>query len=119
VASTYQVQVKNVAGVKKITASLDASMPTNTTLTMTMAAPSGATSAGPVVMSTTTTDMVVNIAGINPASTQAITYAFSATVAAEIWVVPPVAPVRSSVAPLVMLWPLSIRLTLSAVAEPL
>ena len=84
VASTYQVQVKNVAGVKKITASLDASMPTNTTLTMTMAAPSGATSAGPVVMSTTTTDMVVNIAGINPASTQAITYAFSATVAAGV-----------------------------------
>jgi hypothetical protein len=28
--------------------------------------------------------MVVNIAGINPASTQAITYAFSATVAAGV-----------------------------------
>jgi hypothetical protein len=84
VASTYLVQVKPVAGVKKITAALDASMPANTSLTMTMAAPTGATSAGPVVMSTTTTDMVVNLASVNPASTQAITYAFSATVAAGV-----------------------------------
>jgi hypothetical protein len=82
VASTYLVQVKPVAGVKKITAALDAAMPANTTLTITMAAPAGATSLGPVVMSTTTTDMVVNLAGINPGSTQGITYAFSARVAA-------------------------------------
>jgi hypothetical protein len=84
VASTYLVQVKNTAGVKKITAALDASMPANTTLTMTMAAPPGATSAGPVVMSTTTTDMVVGLAGINPASTHAITYTFRSTVAAGV-----------------------------------
>jgi hypothetical protein len=84
VASTYTVQVKPVAGVKKITAQLDLAMPTNTTLTMTLAAPPGATSQGPVVMSTTATDMVVNLASINPSQTRAITYSFSATVAAGV-----------------------------------
>jgi hypothetical protein len=84
VASTYTVQVKPVAGAKKITAQLDLAMPTNTTLTMTLAAPAGATSQGPVVMTTTATDMVVNLSSINPSQTRAITYAFSATVAAGV-----------------------------------
>jgi len=84
VASTYTVQVKPAAGVKKITAQLDLAMPTNTTLTMTLAAPAGATSQGPVIMSTTATDMVVNLASINPSQTRAITYSFSATVAAGV-----------------------------------
>lgn len=51
------------------------------------------------------------------ASLMGLMVSFSAAVAAEICVVPPVVPVRSSVVPLVIACPLSIRLALSAVAQ--
>ncbi len=53
------------------------------------------------------------------ASFTAVMVSLNATVADEISVAPPVAPVRLSVAPLLMVWPLSIRLAPSAVAAPL
>ena len=53
------------------------------------------------------------------ASFTGVMVSFNATVAVEIWVDPPVAPVKLIVAPLVIVWPLSIRLALSAVADPL
>ena len=59
-------------------------MPAGTILTATLAAPSGATSLGAVSLDTTPRDVVVNIAGINPGTSQGITYGFSATVAAGV-----------------------------------
>ena len=53
------------------------------------------------------------------ASFTGLMVSLKATVADEICVVPPVAPVRLIVAPLVIVRPLSIKLALSAVAEPL
>ena len=84
IATTYFVRVKNIAGVKKITAQIDTPMPPATTLTVALAAPSGATSLGAVSLDTTPRDVVVNISGINPGVTRGITYVFSATVAAGV-----------------------------------
>ncbi len=53
------------------------------------------------------------------ASFTGLMVSLSATVADEICVVPPVAPVKLSVPPLLIACPLSIRLALSAVAAPL
>ena len=53
------------------------------------------------------------------ASFTALMVSLKATAAVEIWVEPPVAPVRLRTAPLVIVWPLSIRLAVSAVADPL
>src|SRR5258706_183827 len=53
------------------------------------------------------------------ASLTAVTVSDRATTPEEMWVVPPVAPVRSRATPLVMLWPLSIRLALRPGAGPL
>lgn len=82
-SATYFVKVKNVAGVKKITASLDANMPIGTSLTIDLAPSAGATSLGAVSLSVTTQDVVVNIAREN-GSTLGITYTFTATVAAGV-----------------------------------
>lgn len=82
-ATTYFVKVKNSAGVKKITASLNSPMPVGTTLTLQMVAPSGATSLGAVGLDATARDVVVNISKQNGV-TLGITYAFTATVAAGV-----------------------------------
>lgn len=81
--TTYFVKVKNIAGIHKITAQLNAPMPAGTTLTISMVAPAGATSLGAVTLDATPRDVVVNIDKENGA-TNTITYAFSATVAAGV-----------------------------------
>lgn len=68
---------------KKITAQLDVPMPAGTTLTATYAALGGGTSSGPVALDATARDMVINI-GAAFGGTAAITYVFSATVAAGV-----------------------------------
>ena len=82
--NSYFVLVKNAAGVKKITAQLDLPMPPFTTLSINMVAPFGATALGPVNLTTTSQDIVVNLAKVNPGSSQGITYVFSATVLAGV-----------------------------------
>lgn len=82
-ATTYFVRVKNGAGIMKITAEINALMPTGTTLAISLVAPAGATSLGAVSLDQTARDVVVNIAKENGA-TNAITYTFSATVAAGV-----------------------------------
>ncbi|MEP6989911.1 MAG: hypothetical protein ABJA80_03200 [bacterium] len=81
--TTYFVKAKNAAGPQKITAHLDSPMPAGTTLTITMSAPSGATSLGPVTLDMTDRDIVINIARDN-GSTNGITYVFTATVSAGV-----------------------------------
>ena len=58
-------------------------MPSGTTLTANLAAPSGATSAGAVALSTKAADLVTGISTLN-ASGLAITYSLSATTAAGV-----------------------------------
>ena len=80
-ATTYTVKVPTKT-VKKITAQLDSNMPLGTTLTVSLAPPTGASSV-PVVLSTTVTDAVTNITSKNN-QTKAITYTLNATVAAGV-----------------------------------
>jgi hypothetical protein len=83
-STTYTVVTPNPAGrTYKITAQLDALMPTNVTLTATLAAPTGATSVGPVALDLTARDMVTGIPRSTNA-TQSITYQLSATVSAGV-----------------------------------
>jgi hypothetical protein len=82
-ASTTYTVTTFFGGSKKITASLNAAMPANVTLTATYNAPSGATSTGPVNLDTTARDMVTNINNeFN--SSNGITYTLSATVLAGV-----------------------------------
>ena len=81
-ATTYRITTL-FAPRKKITASLNAPMPASTTLLATFAATGGGTSNGPVALDATTRDLVVNI-GTTFNTTGAITYTFSATVAAGV-----------------------------------
>jgi hypothetical protein len=82
--TTYNVRVKNNQGIKKIVARINAAMPAGTTLQLSMAPPVGATSPGPVSLTTVNQDIVNNIANVNPTVTLPITYTFSATVAAGV-----------------------------------
>ena len=68
---------------KKITAQLNAPMPTGMTLTATYAAAGGGTSVGPVVLDATARNMVVNMGAALGGNTT-ITYVLSATVAAGV-----------------------------------
>ncbi len=68
---------------KKITGSIDAAMPANTTLKVNLTAPTGASSAGSVTLSTTAADLVTGIATLAE-SGLTITYTFSATVSAGV-----------------------------------
>ena len=79
--STYSVTT-NQSGAK-ITAAIDAAMPTGVTLSTTLAAPSGGTSAGIKSLSATATDVVTGITKLNAAGL-AITYQLDATAAAGV-----------------------------------
>jgi hypothetical protein len=79
-ATTYDVRVGNNS-VMKITARLDAPPPPGMTVTISPAAPAGATSLGPVALDMSARDVVVNISGVN---SQAITYQVSAPVSAGV-----------------------------------
>ena len=80
---TYFIKAKHPAGAQKIQAQLDSPMPAGTTLTLQMVASPGATSMGAVSLDATPRDIVVNIDKEN-GSTYAMTYTFSATVAAGV-----------------------------------
>ena len=76
---TITVSVPNA----KITAHLDAPMPSGVTLAVTLAAPPGATSLSQVPLDATPRDVVTGL-GITTGSTHSITYHLSATVAAGV-----------------------------------
>jgi hypothetical protein len=67
----------------KITASLNAALPANVTLTVDLAAPSGATSAGAQSLGTTSVDLVTAITRVAE-SALGVTYTLSATAAAGV-----------------------------------
>ena len=67
----------------KVTGQLNAAMPTGMTLTATLAAPPGATSAGAVQLDATARDLVTNIVLLSIA-TRSITYQLKATPAAGV-----------------------------------
>lgn len=78
-STTYSLL--DVAGTSRITARLDAPLPSGVTLSATLGAPSGATTLGAVALTTTEQDVVVQI----PAGTHSglsITYELRATTAA-------------------------------------
>jgi len=81
-ATSYRITTL-FAPQKKITASLSAPMPANTTLQASFAATGGGTSSGTVTLDATPRDMVTNI-GTTLNSAGVITYTFSATVAAGV-----------------------------------
>ncbi len=68
---------------KKITGSISAAMPANTTLQINLTAPTGGSSAGDVTLTTTAADLVTGIATVAE-SGLTITYKFSATVSAGV-----------------------------------
>lgn len=79
VTTTYSVTTNNTA--RKITGAVASSMPSGVTLDVSLAAPSGATSAGTVNLTTTAASLVTGIANIAQGSL-AITYTLAATVSA-------------------------------------
>jgi hypothetical protein len=83
-ATTYKVQVRSWQGIKKITAQINAAMPAGTTLQLSMVPPVGATSPGPVTLTTVAQSIVNNIANVGTTVTLGITYKFSATAAAGV-----------------------------------
>lgn len=68
---------------RKITAAIDAEMPTGTTLTVTLDAPTGGASAGAVALTTVAADVVTGISTVEE-SGLSITYDLSATVDAGV-----------------------------------
>lgn len=68
---------------RKITASIDSNLPTGVTLTVTLGAPTGATSAGAVTLSTTSQDVVTGISTVNE-SGLSIDYGLSASITAGV-----------------------------------
>ena len=68
---------------RKITGAIDSNMPSGVTLSVTLAAPTGATSAGKQALSTSAADLVTSIATINETG-KTITYELAATAAAGV-----------------------------------
>jgi hypothetical protein len=68
---------------RKITASIDSNMPSGVTLTVSLGAPTGATSAGTVTLSTTAQDVVTSITTVNQ-SGLSIGYGLSADITAGV-----------------------------------
>ena len=81
--TTYTVSTGNPNRIHKIMARLNAPMPVGVTLTVTLDAPSGATSLGPVALDATDRDVVMGIPRRTTA-THTITYELSASVAAGV-----------------------------------
>jgi hypothetical protein len=78
---TYAVTTNEVD--RKITAQIDQTPPSGLTLSASLAAPSGGTSAGAVALSTSPQDMVTGISTLN-ASGLSLTYTLAATAAAGV-----------------------------------
>jgi len=68
---------------RKITGAINSVMPDNTTLKVTLVAPTGGTSAGQVTLSTTAADLVTGISTLAE-SGKTVTYEFSATASAGV-----------------------------------
>ncbi|MBA2689132.1 MAG: hypothetical protein H0U64_13690 [Gemmatimonadaceae bacterium] len=79
-ATTYSVTTLIIQK-KKVTARLSSNMPAGMTLSVSLVAPSGATSMGAVTLDNTDRDLVVNIGNLL-AETKSITYQFTGTAAA-------------------------------------
>jgi hypothetical protein len=80
-SGTYAVTTNGTN--RKITASIDSDMPTGLTLTVTLGAPTGATSTGAVTLSTTDEDVVTGITEVNE-SGLSISYGLSAALTAGV-----------------------------------
>lgn len=80
--TTYSVSALLIQP-KKITAQININMPTGVTLTILLAAPSGATSAGRVALDNVPRDVVTNITNTLPQA-RAVEYQLTATVAAGV-----------------------------------
>ena|SRR5665213_2143902 len=80
--STKYTIIELSAGHHEITAQINSAMPAGVTLTVELAAPSGATSMGPVMLGVAAHPAVTNIA--TTISSNAITYTLSATPAAGV-----------------------------------
>ncbi|OFX15320.1 MAG: hypothetical protein A2Z18_08100, partial [Armatimonadetes bacterium RBG_16_58_9] len=79
--TTYNISTNQTN--RKITAAINTAMPSGTTLTITMAAPTSGVSAGAVTLSATAADAVTSI-DTEAASSKTITYGFTATMAAGV-----------------------------------
>ena len=79
--ATYDITTNEVN--RKITAQINSAMPTGLALSITLGAPTGATSAGSVALSATAADVVTGIANVSE-SGLAITYDLTATAAAAV-----------------------------------
>lgn len=80
-STTYSITTNESS--KKITGSISAAMPTNTTLQINLTAPTGGSSAGNITLGTVAADLVTGIATVAE-SGLTITYTFSATVDAGV-----------------------------------
>jgi hypothetical protein len=81
--ATYQVKVK-ANTTKRITAAINSAMPPGVTMTIQLAAPAGATSAGSVALGTTPQTVVSNVTNKVYSPILAITYTVTATSAAGV-----------------------------------
>ena len=82
--SSYSVTTPPANRTYNITARINTAMPAGTTLTATFIAPPGATSVGPVALTTTDQNVVTAVPRRLTAETQGITYQFVATVDAGV-----------------------------------
>ncbi len=80
---TYRIITPNPNRTYAITAQLNANMPTGTTMAITLAAPTGATSLGAVNLDVTARNVVTGIRR-NTNATRNITYTFTATTTAGV-----------------------------------
>ena len=97
--TTYTAKAKKATIPQKITGMLNTVMPVGMTLTVNLAAPTGATSNGPVTLDATARDLVGNITNTT-VQTRSITYVISATPAAGV-----VAPQSRTVTFTITAWP--------------
>lgn len=81
--TTYTVKAKKATLPQKITAQLNSVMPAGVTLTLSLVAPTGATSDGVVTLDATAREVVGNITNTTN-QTRSITYVLSATVLAGV-----------------------------------
>ncbi len=81
--TTYALTTNAGTDARKITAVLDTAMPANTTLTVTLGAPTGGSSPGAVTLTNAAADVVTGVDSVAE-SGLGISYNFSATVAAGV-----------------------------------
>jgi hypothetical protein len=80
---TYFVKALHPSGAQKVMVQLSATMPAGTTLTLAMVTPPSAVNMGPVILDTTTRDILLSV-DKEGGSTYGLTYTLSATLAAGI-----------------------------------